>query len=188
MSPVARPPIPSKTYLRAGETPADAAPAPRLPAFELPDEAATAAFAARLAPLLRCGDLLCLEGDLGAGKTSFARALINALPGPAEEVPSPTFTLVQTYPRDALEIWHFDLYRLERPEEVWELGLEEALVSGASLIEWPERAGSLLPPGRLVLRFEQAGQGRRLTLEPQGDWSERLARTTAEPGGMSGRR
>ncbi|MEX2630813.1 MAG: tRNA (adenosine(37)-N6)-threonylcarbamoyltransferase complex ATPase subunit type 1 TsaE [Tistlia sp.] len=149
-------------------------PSPSQPAVELPDEAATSAFAARIAPLLRVGDLLYLEGDLGAGKTAFARALINALPGPREEVPSPTFTLVQTYPRDALEIWHFDLYRLERAEEVWELGLEEALVAGASLVEWPERAGSLLPAERLVLRFAHAGTGRRLTLEPHGGWAERL--------------
>lgn len=142
--------------------------------LELPDETATAAFAARLAPLLRRGDLLCLEGDLGAGKTAFARALINALPGSREEVPSPTFTLVQTYPREALEIWHFDLYRLERADEVWELGLEEALVAGASLVEWPERAAGLLPAERLVLRFDYAGSGRRLTLEPHGGWAGRL--------------
>jgi len=149
-------------------------PAPQSLVFELPDEAATAAVAARFAPLLRTGDLLCLEGDLGAGKTAFARALINARPGPREEVPSPTFTLVQTYPRDDLEIWHFDLYRLERPDEVWELGLEEALASGASLVEWPERAGGLLPAERLVLHFEQSGSGRRLTAEAQGDWAARL--------------
>ncbi|SME94117.1 tRNA threonylcarbamoyladenosine biosynthesis protein TsaE [Tistlia consotensis] len=140
----------------------------------LPDEAATAALAARLAPLLRPGDLVCLEGELGAGKTAFARALINALPGPREEVPSPTFTLVQTYPRDGLEVWHFDLYRLERPGEIWELGLEEALVAGASLIEWPSRAGGLLPEERLVLRFAHAGAGRRVTLEPHGAWAGRL--------------
>lgn len=103
--------------------------------YDLPDEAATAALAQLLAPLLRQGDVLALQGDLGAGKTTFARALINALEGPVEEVPSPTFTLVQTYQRGELEIWHFDLYRLEDPEEAWELGIEEAFSEGVSLIE-----------------------------------------------------
>ncbi len=155
--------------------PADPAVPDPEPSLALADEAATAALAARLAPALRAGDLICLAGDLGAGKTAFARALINALPGPPEEVPSPTFTLVQTYPRDGLEIWHFDLYRLERADEVWELGLEEALVAGASLVEWPERAAGLLPEERLVLRFEHAGTGRRVTPEPHGSWHSRLA-------------
>jgi len=148
----------------------------------LPDEAATAALARRLAPLLRRGDLIALSGPLGAGKTAFARALINALPGPAEEVPSPTFTLVQSYRRGELELWHFDLYRLEDAEEAWELGLEEALAEGVSLIEWPERLGGGLPPGSLSLRLEVAGEGRRARLEGGGDWPERLAGLAGEEG------
>lgn len=143
--------------------------------FTLPDEAATARLARRLAPLLERGDVIALSGPLGAGKTAFARALVNALPGPAEEVPSPTFTLVQSYRRGELELWHFDLYRLERGEEAWELGLEEALAEGVSLIEWPERLGSALPAGRLLLRLEPEGEGRRALLEGGGDWPARLA-------------
>ncbi len=102
--------------------------------LDLPDPAATAALAARLASLVRRGDVIALGGDLGTGKTSFARAFINALPRAedeppgeaAEEVPSPTFTLVQTYRRKPADVWHFDLYRLQRPEEAYELGIEEA--------------------------------------------------------------
>ncbi len=163
--------------------------------LELADEAATAALAARLAPLLRTGDLIALDGDLGAGKTAFARALINALPpgAPAasEEVPSPTFTLVQVYERGALTVWHFDLYRLEDPDEVWELGLEEALAEGVSLIEWPDRLGAQIPADRLELRLSlpevtlpasppngdggAAATRRRAVLTGHGRWAARLA-------------
>lgn len=146
----------------------------------LPDEAATAALARRLAPLLRRGDVIALSGELGAGKTAFARALVNALPGSAEEVPSPTFTLVQSYRRGDLELWHFDLYRLERAEEAWELGLEEALAEGVTLIEWPERLDGDLPAGSLILRLAPEGEGRRATLEGGGDWPARLAGLAGE--------
>lgn len=142
--------------------------------YDLPDEAATAALAQLLAPLLRQGDVLALQGDLGAGKTTFARALINVLEGPVEEVPSPTFTLVQTYQRGELEIWHFDLYRLEDPEEAWELGIEEAFSEGVSLIEWPDRLGSALPPERLELSLRHVDKGRRADLTGHGDWAARL--------------
>jgi len=148
---------------------------------DLPDEAATAALAQRLAPLLQAGDVIALLGDLGAGKTSFARALINALDGPPEEVPSPTFTLVQTYQRGGLELWHFDLYRLEEPDEVWELGLEEAQAEGVSLIEWADRLGAALPADRLELHLQQAGEGRRALLLGFGDWSERLEAMEEKP-------
>jgi len=106
---------------------------------DLPDEAATAALAARIAAQVVPGDIIALRGDLGAGKTSFARAFIRACGDAHEEVPSPTFTLVQIYQSDAVAIWHFDLYRLDGAEEAWELGIEEAFASGVSLIEWPER-------------------------------------------------
>jgi tRNA threonylcarbamoyladenosine biosynthesis protein TsaE len=159
---------------------------------ELPDEAATAALAARLAPHLRTGDVVCLSGGLGAGKTAFARALVNALPGPREEVPSPTFTLVQVYDRHdphggELQVWHFDLYRLERAEEVWELGLEDALAEGVSLIEWPERLGGAAPRARLEIALtvppaaaDPGGTRRRAALTGHGAWAGRLAAIAGE--------
>jgi tRNA threonylcarbamoyladenosine biosynthesis protein TsaE len=117
----------------------------------LPDLAATHALARRLAEAARPGDILALTGALGLGKTEFARAFIRTLSGPDEEVPSPTFTLVQLYEGRAGMIWHFDLYRLARPEDVWELGFEDALAGGILLIEWPDRLGPLLPRRRLDL-------------------------------------
>jgi tRNA threonylcarbamoyladenosine biosynthesis protein TsaE len=158
-----------------------ATPAPPLD-LPLPDLAATEALGRALARLLRPGDLVALYGDLGAGKTALARALIRALPGPegaaTEEVPSPTFTLVQTYEREPAPLWHFDLYRLESAAEVHELGLSEALAEGIALIEWPERLGSLLPADALsvTLSFDGAANGGRLArLAGGGDWPRRLA-------------
>ena len=159
---------------------------PQTVELELPDLAATTALAGRLAALARRGDVIALDGDLGTGKTSFARAFINALsrddqaPGesaPEEEVPSPTFTLVQTYRRRPADVWHFDLFRLERPEEAYELGIEEAFAEAISLIEWPERMGPLLPAERLdlVLRFAPRPEARRATLTGWGGWARRLA-------------
>ena len=116
---------------------------------ELPDEAATAELAGRLAPWLKLGDLVALHGDLGAGKTAFARALIRALVGAKEEVPSPTFTLVQTYNSPMGPIFHFDLYRIVNPDELTEIGWDEALADGLTLVEWPSRAGTLLPASRI---------------------------------------
>ena len=148
--------------------------------FDLPDEAATAALARALAACCRLGDVIALKGELGAGKTSFARAFINALPRPegAEgegEVPSPTFTLVQTYDRRPAPVWHFDLYRIEHRDEVMELGLEEALAGAISLIEWPERLGPALPEPHLevALSYAPAG-GRHASLCGTGDWPRRL--------------
>ena len=151
--------------------PANALPTAESAVFDLPDEAATAALAERLAAQAQRGDVYALFGDLGAGKTSFARAFINALPGGPEEVPSPTFTLVQTYRRGDLEIWHVDLYRLGGPEESLELGLEDGYAEAATLIEWPERLGALLPETRLDLALAYAGDdGRRATITPRGAW------------------
>ncbi|WP_299617179.1 tRNA (adenosine(37)-N6)-threonylcarbamoyltransferase complex ATPase subunit type 1 TsaE [Pelagibius sp.] len=161
---------------------------PTLPCLEieLPAPADSEALGCRLAGLLRRGDVVALHGDLGAGKTTLARALIRALPGPEgsdrEEVPSPTFTLLQCYPRRPADVWHFDLYRIEDPEEVFELGIEEALAEGISLIEWPERMGALLPADRLdvTLAYQDgdgpmSSGGRRATLQGGGDWQSRLA-------------
>jgi tRNA threonylcarbamoyladenosine biosynthesis protein TsaE len=149
--------------------------------IELPDEAATAAFATRLARLARRGDVIALKGELGAGKTSFARAFIRARAGRQEEVPSPTFTLVQTYEMPELTIWHFDGFRLRDPEEGWELGIEDAFRDGVSLIEWPERFGSLIPTRRLQIRFEHVGspgaapEARRAIIDAGPQWADRLA-------------
>ena len=143
--------------------------------IELPDEAATAALAARLAALARPGDVIALKGELGAGKTSFARAFIQTRGG-AQPVPSPTFTLVQVYQFDDVAIWHFDAYRLRDPEEAWELGIEDAFHDGISLIEWPERFGPLLPAGRLEITLSAglAPEARVAAIDAAGDWAARL--------------
>jgi tRNA threonylcarbamoyladenosine biosynthesis protein TsaE len=138
----------------------------------LADEAATLALGARLARLARPGDVIALEGDLGAGKTTLARGFIRALCGAELEVPSPTFTLVQTYEAPDATIWHFDFYRLERPEEAWELDIEEAFAEGISLLEWPERLGALLPRKHLAVRLEL--EPRRARLIPSEGWAPRL--------------
>jgi tRNA threonylcarbamoyladenosine biosynthesis protein TsaE len=130
----------------------------------LPTEADTAALGVRLAGLARPGDCILLEGPIGAGKSSLARAFIRARLGREEEVPSPTFTLVQTYDAGGVEIWHADLYRLTHPDEVWELGLEDAFQTGICLVEWPDRLGPHVPEGALRLRLEAWGDGRRAVI------------------------
>jgi tRNA threonylcarbamoyl adenosine modification protein YjeE len=114
----------------------------------------TVRIAENLAKQLKGGEILCLHGDLGAGKTVFARALIRALTGDPElEVPSPTFTLVQTYPDGRFPVWHFDLYRLKDPEEIYEIGWEEALSGGVVIVEWPQRLGSHIPARRMDIHL-----------------------------------
>jgi len=144
--------------------------------IELANENATAALAARIAAVARPGDIIALKGELGAGKTSFARAFIRSRGG-AEEVPSPTFTLVQVYELPGAAIWHFDCYRLRDPEEGWELGIEDAFHEGISLIEWPERLGSLLPARRLEIALLPGGtpEARRVRVDAGPDWAERIA-------------
>jgi len=158
--------------------------------LDLPDVHATAALAGEIAAVARPGDVIALAGDLGSGKTCFARAFINALPGGpgAEEVPSPTFTLVQCYDRVPAEVWHFDLYRLDRPEEAFELGIEEAFAEGITLIEWPERLGRILPAERLEIAFSFATDpgARRAVLTGTGAWRGRLHEL--EPDAGAGRR
>jgi tRNA threonylcarbamoyladenosine biosynthesis protein TsaE len=112
------------------------------------------------------------------GKTALARGFVMALAPDVEEVPSPTFTLVQTYPTERGLVWHFDLYRLKHPDEIWELGFEEALADGILLIEWPARLGALAPRDRLELRLATGGHegGRhvRLTAAGGSDWLARF--------------
>ena len=154
--------------------------APPRPAVRtvLPDAGATAALAERLAPHLGAGDTLLLQGELGAGKTHFARALIRARQRTAgiapEEVPSPSFTLVQTYDAGGLEIWHADLYRLHAPDELIELGLDAAFDQALCLIEWPDRLGRPTPPEALHLT---------LTVAPGADPTTEPPRTATLHGG-----
>ena len=139
-------------------------------AVDLPDLAATGRLARRVAASLGRGDAVGLIGSIGAGKTAFARALIQSRQKDAglrpETVPSPTFTLVQVYEHPAPPVWHFDCYRLTMPEEAVEIGLEQALGEGVALVEWPERLGGFLPDRRLDIAFEIAcGDARRAHIE-----------------------
>lgn len=119
-----------------------------------------------MAPLVAGGDVILLEGSIGAGKSFFARALISTLLIEPEDIPSPTFTLVQTYDAAEFEIWHCDLYRLTTPFEAQELGLEEAFETALCLVEWSDRLGDLTPQDALVLTLELTDtlQARRATL------------------------
>ncbi|MER9841983.1 tRNA (adenosine(37)-N6)-threonylcarbamoyltransferase complex ATPase subunit type 1 TsaE [Mesorhizobium australicum] len=148
----------------------------------LADETQTARLGEDLALALRVGDLLALKGDLGAGKSTLARALIRALADDAGlEVPSPTFTLVQSYDT-RVPVHHFDLYRLTSAAELDELGFEEALAQGAALIEWPERADGYLPKATVLIEFVQHGEGRLARLSGQGVTFDRVARSLAMRG------
>lgn len=143
----------------------------------LADEAATAALARRVAAVARPGDVIALAGGLGVGKTSFARAFLRARAGDDTlEVPSPTFTLVQTYDLPGGAVWHLDLYRLKRPDEAWELGIEEAFGAAIVLIEWPENLGDILPAEHLEIRLAMGDgpQARVATLGACAAWQARL--------------
>ncbi|MQX37536.1 tRNA (adenosine(37)-N6)-threonylcarbamoyltransferase complex ATPase subunit type 1 TsaE [Roseospira navarrensis] len=144
--------------------------------LSLPDEPATVRLGGALADLLRRGDMVALRGDLGAGKTALARAIVRALTGdPDEDVPSPTFTLVQMYDTpDGTPVYHYDLYRLEDPAEALELDLEDALADGITLMEWPDRLAGWLPRDRLDITLGTTGPtARRVTLAPAGAWTRR---------------
>jgi tRNA threonylcarbamoyladenosine biosynthesis protein TsaE len=133
---------------------------------------ASEALGAAVARALRPGEAVCLWGPLGAGKTTLARGLIRELSGETE-IPSPTFTLVQTYQGAAFPVAHFDLYRIEAGTELEELGLDDALDQGVAVIEWPERLGARLPEDRLDIRLQTEGEGRRARLAPHGCWHGR---------------
>ncbi|ESQ75807.1 tRNA (adenosine(37)-N6)-threonylcarbamoyltransferase complex ATPase subunit type 1 TsaE [Asticcacaulis sp. AC402] len=139
----------------------------------LADEAATSALGAKIAPQLKTGDVVYLTGALGIGKSSLARGLIRALTSADQDVPSPTFTLVQAYEAADFTLLHLDLYRLESPDEAYELGLDDALPSSVLVIEWPDRLGHLGYDDRLDIVLELADKtnpsaGRVARLIPRG--------------------
>jgi tRNA threonylcarbamoyladenosine biosynthesis protein TsaE len=129
-------------------------------------EAETLEIAANFAKNISAGSVVALYGTLGAGKSAFCRGFIQSLCKTVEDVPSPTFTLLQTYEAPLFEIYHFDMYRLKTPEEAYELGIEDAFLDGVSLIEWPEKIGSLLPKNAIRITFQiQEDQSRLITIE-----------------------
>ena len=144
--------------------------------ISLANEAATGALGAAIAQGLKPRDCLMLEGDVGAGKTALARAIILPLLPEPEDIPSPTFTLVQTYEAEAFTIWHCDLYRLSDPSELVELGIADAFEEDVTLIEWPDRLGSAAPAHAQRLHLTVTGEeSRALSVEGDTRWAE-LAR------------
>ena len=150
--------------------------------LSLPDPAATEALGARIAAGIGEGDLVALEGDLGAGKTTLARAILRAL-GVTGAVPSPTFTLVQHYETARLPISHYDLYRIQQADEIDELGLDEALANGAALVEWPDRAGDRLPPNALRIALTSSGpSARSATIQGPKRWAPYFSEASVHAG------
>ncbi len=146
--------------------------------ISLPDETATARLGVWLAGHMAAGETLLLDGPIGAGKSHLARALIRARLGRMEDVPSPTFTLVQVYEAD-VEIWHADLYRLTHSDEVLELGLDEAFATAICLVEWPDRLGPLMPERAVRVALRAAGEGRIALVTGNLPWMDALARVFA---------
>ena len=148
--------------------------------FSLKNELETGILASQLADVSVTGDVIGLIGDLGVGKTAFARAFINARVGDVE-VPSPTFTIVQVYEFSDINVYHFDLYRIEETEELFELGIEDAFADGISLIEWPDRMDTYLPSDRLDIIFSSVSSenARQVTLVGYGEnWINRLVQVS----------
>lgn len=147
----------------------------------LVDEAATTEFASALASNLKPGDTILLEGPVGAGKTHFARGLIQSVLHRPEDVPSPTFTLVQTYDTQMGEIWHADLYRVSSTDELEELGLWDAFDQAICLIEWPDRLGHDAPAHALTITFASSEtDSRRVELQwTDPKWHTRLDKVLA---------
>ena len=149
---------------------------------EIDNQKKIESFAVDLAKLCKTGDILGLNGRLGIGKTTFARAVINAIGSSlghaTETVPSPTYTLMQVYSFGSLEIYHADLYRLENLDEIWELGLEDSFHQGITIIEWPDRMGPFLPLSTLQIFISPGKRSENRLLEFYGcsDWKFRLTR------------
>ena len=145
--------------------------------INIADETAMKVLAGQIAEICGIGDLIALSGNLGMGKSVFARAFIRQRLGPEEEVPSPTFTLVQTYEGADVTISHFDLYRLHQPDEILELGFEDAMAEGSVLVEWPDRLGAYLPRDRLDIEISQGtdANSRSVKLSGHGYWLARVS-------------
>lgn len=127
-------------------------------------EQETLDIASQFAKTLKIGDIIALHGTLGVGKTAFTRGIIQSLTS-AKEVPSPTFTLLQTYETPYFDIYHFDMYRLKTPDEAYEIGIEDAFAEGVSFIEWPEKIGSILPKKHIDILFEVKDNIRYITIK-----------------------
>jgi len=145
--------------------------------IQIADEMAMEALARKIATVSGVGDMIALSGQLGVGKTVFARAFVRSRMGADEEVPSPTFTLVQLYECEPVPIYHFDLYRLNHPDEILELGFEDAMADGTVLVEWPDRLGAYMPMDRLDIEITQGrkSNARSVRLTGQGYWLARVA-------------
>lgn len=136
--------------------------------FILPTEKDTISLSQRIAHIAKKGDVFALHGTLGMGKSVFARAFVQELCG-VQDVPSPTFTLLQTYEAEDFDIYHFDLYRLKDPDEVFELGIEDAIYNGISLIEWPEKMGGYLPKDVFKVNIVPYSNGRKIIIQTLSD-------------------
>ena len=143
--------------------------------FILNDASKTEELGRAISTLSSAGDTFLLEGDIGAGKTTFARAFVKYQCGAETEVPSPTFTIVQSYEGGAAEIWHCDLYRLDSSQEAEELGLEAAFDNCICLVEWPDRLGSMSPPNAFTLKFDVVHDRRSVTLFGPKEWVEKIS-------------
>jgi tRNA threonylcarbamoyladenosine biosynthesis protein TsaE len=143
----------------------------------LENETQTILLAREISTFLEKGDVLALYGNLGVGKSTFARALIQNLTSETQEVPSPTFTIVQVYNSKKADLWHFDFYRLQDSSDALELNIEEAFFEGISLIEWPERIADLLPSHHLKINISEVSNTlyRKITLQGSSGWIKRLA-------------
>ena len=147
-----------------------------MPSLQFDSESQTAAFGKKLADRAGVGDVIALSGSLGSGKTVLARGFIQGYSGKAVEVTSPTFTLVHVYDDVLPPVWHLDLYRLEQQSEIEELGVDEALATGITIVEWPEKAGSWLPHDRLDIDLSGSGNTvkRQAIIEAGPSWTARL--------------
>lgn len=137
--------------------------------FELDSLEDTAAFAQKLQPLLKRGDVICLSGDLGSGKTTFVQALGQAL-GIQEDIDSPSFVMLKEYHSGRLPLYHLDLYRIREPHELMDLGLFDIIENGVTAIEWPQIAKQLLPYQTLSLHFEYDGESRKLKVQGEEEY------------------